>query len=111
MNLALCCVAVDGGWSDWSSWTRCTKSCGHGGTRVKKRKCDNPPPLNGGQQCSGFDKDEEICNDQNCPSERYLHIYSGTYLCRIPLFLVYLVLPYVKLCWSVDDLLQSRHVV
>lgn len=63
-----CAVTVDGRWSDWSSWTACSKSCGHGGSRRRNRKCDNPPPTNGGQRCSGFEVAIEGCNDMRCPS-------------------------------------------
>lgn len=49
---------VDGVWSDWSS---CSNTCGSG---TQFRLCNNPPPANGGANCSG-------ASVQNCTN------YSG----------------------------------
>ncbi len=54
-NLGKCTVAVDGGYSDWSPWTKCSNSCptnGKGGyyigTSQRIRTCTNPAPGGGG---------------------------------------------------------------
>ncbi|XP_078346362.1 uncharacterized protein LOC144631716 isoform X2 [Oculina patagonica] len=59
---------VDGGYSDWGSYSTCSRSCG-GGTQSKKRTCTNPPPSNGGADCSGMGPDtfSRECNTQDCP--------------------------------------------
>merc|ERR1719153_464186 len=56
---------VDGKWNDWGSWSAC-----HNGMRYRFRKCNNPPPKNGGR-CTGKSYQEEPCPDgpdcQHCP--------------------------------------------
>ena len=46
---------VDGGWSEWNTYTQCSVTCG-GGTMKKKRHCDRPEPQHGGKNCSGNDQ-------------------------------------------------------
>merc|ERR1719310_869972 len=57
--------AIDGGWSDWTSWGACSASCG-GGTQTKSRACNNPLPFNNGAQCSGEAMQEQACNTDEC---------------------------------------------
>lgn len=57
---------VHGNWGDWSSWGSCTLSCG-GGKRERLRKCDSPPPTDGGRYCPGQDKQITYCNKEACP--------------------------------------------
>jgi len=46
---AVCC-AVDGGWCDWSDWTECYSEVT---IRRRSRRCECPPPVNGGENCQG----------------------------------------------------------
>ena len=39
-----------GGWGAWSPWSACTITCG-GGTRIRYRACDSPPPRYGARFC------------------------------------------------------------
>uniref|UniRef100_A0AAG5CYG4 Peptidase M12B domain-containing protein n=1 Tax=Anopheles atroparvus TaxID=41427 RepID=A0AAG5CYG4_ANOAO len=72
------CVAIDrtalqprnGGWGSWSSFGRCSRSCG-GGVQNRTRECDSPKPRNGGKFCSGMRIDYRPCNIQPCPDSRY----------------------------------------
>ncbi|XP_063708131.1 semaphorin-5A [Culicoides brevitarsis] len=68
-NLPPCPIAkeqaVDGGWSSFGPWSNCSAICG-GGFRIRKRKCDNPAPRNGGMECAGCHIDYEVCNLQPC---------------------------------------------
>ncbi|KAM9436595.1 semaphorin-5A [Clarias gariepinus] len=57
---------VDGSWSCWSSWSRCSATCG-GGHYIRTRSCSNPPPAYGGDICLGLHTEEALCNTQPCP--------------------------------------------
>lgn len=59
---------VDGHWSNYGSWSPCSKSCG-GGTHYKERSCNNPPPANGGKNCVGAARETGTCNTQACPTQ------------------------------------------
>ncbi|KFO36960.1 A disintegrin and metalloproteinase with thrombospondin motifs 14, partial [Fukomys damarensis] len=56
----------DGGWSSWTKFGSCSRSCG-GGVRSRSRSCDNPPPAYGGRPCSGPLFEYQICNSKDCP--------------------------------------------
>ncbi|XP_058399236.1 A disintegrin and metalloproteinase with thrombospondin motifs 14 isoform X3 [Diceros bicornis minor] len=56
----------DGGWSSWTTFGSCSRSCG-GGVRSRSRSCDNPPPAYGGRQCSGPTFQYQVCNSEECP--------------------------------------------
>ncbi|XP_060055680.1 A disintegrin and metalloproteinase with thrombospondin motifs 14 isoform X3 [Erinaceus europaeus] len=56
----------DGGWSSWTKFGSCSRSCG-GGVRSRSRSCDNPPPAYGGRLCSGPMFQYQICNSDECP--------------------------------------------
>jgi semaphorin 5 len=58
--------AIDGGWGPHGSWSECSAPCG-GGFKIRRRKCDDPLPQNGGQDCPGCQMDYEVCNTQACP--------------------------------------------
>ncbi|XP_078083679.1 hemicentin-1-like [Mustelus asterias] len=57
---------VDGQWTVWNSWSRCSVSCG-GGVHQRSRSCFDPPPQHGGRLCDGSDVDVELCNSEACP--------------------------------------------
>lgn len=61
-------VPVDGRYSQWSWWSRCDRWCG-GGTQTRSRWCNNPPPQNGGKECSRLGKSTitRKCNTHGCP--------------------------------------------
>ncbi|XP_041350043.1 coadhesin-like [Gigantopelta aegis] len=56
----------DGNWGPWFPWQPCTQSC-EGGTRIRQRKCNYPPPAYGGQNCPGQGKNNQTCNEKSCP--------------------------------------------
>ncbi|KAF2974148.1 hypothetical protein EK904_003107, partial [Melospiza melodia maxima] len=60
---------VDGGWSCWSSWSKCSATCG-GGHYMRTRSCTNPAPAYGGDICLGLHTEEALCNTQPCPELR-----------------------------------------
>ncbi|KIH57061.1 thrombospondin type 1 domain protein [Ancylostoma duodenale] len=69
-------LAMNGGWSVWSSWTgACAADCvalrraleADAGSEViprlrRTRTCNNPAPLNGGAYCSGEEEEFRSCN-------------------------------------------------
>ncbi|XP_032134999.1 semaphorin-5A isoform X1 [Sapajus apella] len=57
---------VDGMWSCWSPWTKCSATCG-GGHYMRTRSCSNPAPAYGGDICLGLHTEEALCNTQPCP--------------------------------------------
>ena len=61
-----CAGRVDGGWSDWASWSECSVTCG-GGSQSRFRRCTNPPPSGGGDQCTGEEFERQNCNENRCP--------------------------------------------
>ena len=44
-------LAVNGGYSEWTEWTPCDKTCGDG-IQERERGCINPSPSNRGKDCS-----------------------------------------------------------
>ena len=65
-NTNLC--PIHGGFSEWTTFGDCTKSCANG-TRTRARNCTNPQPNHGGRDCSslGSSVDIQQCNVKNCP--------------------------------------------
>ncbi|XP_006887346.1 PREDICTED: SCO-spondin [Elephantulus edwardii] len=62
-NLRAC--PVSGGWSRWSPWSLCDRSCG-GGRSLRSRSCSSPPPKNGGAPCVGEQHHTRPCNPMPC---------------------------------------------
>ncbi|XP_045160489.2 SCO-spondin-like [Mercenaria mercenaria] len=60
------CPPVDGGFTEWSSWTECSVTCGDG-EQTRTRACTNPEPQNGGNDCIGDTQESQSCNLTNCP--------------------------------------------
>ena len=58
-------IIVNGQWSKWGAFTKCTKTCG-GGIRKRTRRCNNPPPKNGGRTCPGAAVQQQRCNTKAC---------------------------------------------
>ncbi|XP_062591386.1 uncharacterized protein LOC134252857 [Saccostrea cucullata] len=53
--------SVDGGWTEWSQWSKCHAIKDGQGTRKKSRSCTNPSPQHGGKDCKGMDYEKEEC--------------------------------------------------
>ena len=67
---------VDGKWSGWAGWSRCSVSCG-GGKRSRTKPCTNPAPAYGGKTCVGSGREEQTCSTNKCPSKIYtVYIYK-----------------------------------
>lgn len=76
---------VDGGWGNWSDWSKCkvvsnvrgscvfkigecSRTCG-GGVASRIRHCDHPTPAHGGSYCVGQRAQHRTCNMEACPEE------------------------------------------
>ncbi|XP_078591867.1 SCO-spondin-like [Branchiostoma floridae x Branchiostoma japonicum] len=59
---------VDCGWSAWTTWTVCDKSCGLG-YQERFRSANNPVVAHGGQECTGDSHQMQPCNVFSCPAE------------------------------------------
>ena len=57
---------VDGKWTDFGSFSSCSKSCATG-LKERTRSCTNPPPRYGGKFCNGSCVDTMECNTHPCP--------------------------------------------
>ncbi|KAI4884058.1 hypothetical protein NFI96_030660, partial [Prochilodus magdalenae] len=61
------CCPVNGGWSEWSPWELCSVTC-ESGTKIRKRECNNPPPVCGGS-CFGDSEESVPCDTKvTCPT-------------------------------------------
>jgi hypothetical protein len=69
--LAASSVKRDGGWSKYTQWSACSRSCSEWsevGSRTRYRTCSNPFPAFGGKKCEGGYVEAEPCNTQRCPA-------------------------------------------
>ena len=55
----------DNAWTDWTSWSECSRSCGEG-IRTRLRACENPTY----GFCPGLTGSDEVesCNEGSCPT-------------------------------------------
>lgn len=60
-------VYVRGEWSSWDSWGACDPLCGDG-IQTRRRRCSNPPPENGGEDCNGPSRETRACRN-DCPTD------------------------------------------
>ncbi|EDO37341.1 predicted protein, partial [Nematostella vectensis] len=58
---------VDGGLGAWSKWSPCSKTCNTTALSRRERKCDSPPPRNGGKPCAGERVELRNCGTEPCP--------------------------------------------
>ncbi|XP_065669705.1 uncharacterized protein LOC105849170 isoform X5 [Hydra vulgaris] len=56
---------VDGGFSNWTDWSICSRPCGEG-VSISRRYCNNPVPALRGKDCNGSDIMIMPCYLQNC---------------------------------------------
>nr|XP_018668081.2 hemicentin-1 [Ciona intestinalis] len=63
---ALITIRVNGGFARWRAWGACSTTCGSG-LQIRQRSCNNPPPANGGRECSGSEVESKNCHQGPCP--------------------------------------------
>ncbi|XP_075058445.1 A disintegrin and metalloproteinase with thrombospondin motifs 3 isoform X3 [Mixophyes fleayi] len=61
-------VKQDGSWGAWTKFGSCSRTCGIG-VRFRTRQCNNPMPVNGGQDCAGLNYEYQLCNTEECPKQ------------------------------------------
>ncbi|KAJ7333857.1 Hemicentin-1 [Desmophyllum pertusum] len=71
-------LTVDGGYSNWSEWGVCDRSCG-GGAQVRTRICDKPFPSGSGKMCHSLGPAIQVrrCNRHGCPVDGEYSPWSG----------------------------------
>lgn len=63
-------VLVDGVWSPWSAWNRCTQTCGSESTHTRRQSCS--AALYGGSQTCDLGEENsetEPCSVSECPGK------------------------------------------
>lgn len=61
--------AVDCGWSEWTSWSSCSRTCDVG-IRRRYRSGTNPAPAYGGRACEGERIGLDTCSITPCFGKR-----------------------------------------
>ncbi|XP_053391768.1 neurogenic locus notch homolog protein 1-like [Mercenaria mercenaria] len=56
---------IDGQWSDWSFWSKCSATCGSG-FQTRHRACNNPPADTYGKPCHGSHTVIRKCESKTC---------------------------------------------
>eukprot|EP00112_Aurelia_sp_Birch-Aquarium-sp1_P001384 Seg1147.11 transcript_id=Seg1147.11/GoldUCD/mRNA.D3Y31 product=Hemicentin-1 protein_id=Seg1147.11/GoldUCD/D3Y31 len=80
---------VDGGYTAWTQYGACSKSCGPGRLQTRTRTCTNPSPAHGGRNCLklGPPSESKACPTKHCPiiefkkrvcEYGYIHLTCGT---------------------------------
>ena len=64
---------IDGKWSSWSEWTKCSATC-KDGKQSRFRVCNSPPPSGEGKNCSGPATETRNCNIKKCDRNNVSHI-------------------------------------
>lgn len=67
---------VVGGWTDWTEWSVCSKSCDEG-YRERSRNCTNSEQGNSTISCDveGEKSQTQTCNKEICINSKYFNIY------------------------------------
>ncbi|XP_066297373.1 uncharacterized protein [Branchiostoma lanceolatum] len=75
--------AVNGNWSEWTSWSTCNVTCGLG-NQSRSRSCDNPPPQHGGANCTGSPTEARACDSgQPCIVDGSWSEWSSWSTCNV----------------------------
>nr|XP_040571099.1 SCO-spondin-like isoform X1 [Lepeophtheirus salmonis] len=74
---------TDGEWSEWDTWSPCSKTC-ESGSRFRQRHCNNPAPKFGGKTCRGSALENGVCNaDVNCPINGKWNSWGRWSICSV----------------------------
>ena len=71
---------ANGGWSQWTAWSDCTRTCGVDGIQNRMRNCTKPIPQYEGLECKGQDrrvcKTVEKCRGNFIYAHPYAYIFN-----------------------------------
>lgn len=65
---------VDCGWSEWTSWSACSRTCDVG-IRRRYRSGTNPPQAFGGLPCVGDRAELDTCSIYPCSGKSSVHLF------------------------------------
>ena len=65
LNFNCYIVPVQGGWSEWTETVKCTSPCIDGIEKFERR-CNNPAPKFGGEDCVGNSTETISCGSTAC---------------------------------------------
>ncbi|XP_056015238.1 SCO-spondin-like [Ostrea edulis] len=71
-----------GNWASWSSYGKCSVTCG-GGKRERSRSCTNPAPKDSGDKCPGSSVSSQSCNPKGCPVDGGWSTWSSYSSCSV----------------------------
>ena len=86
-------IPVDGGWSEWGEWSE-PRDEDEEDELVRKRRCDNPVPRLGGEECRGEEEEYKPYAPRQFPAALcvfyliFLFILSLFFVCFLLLFFV-----------------------
>ena len=69
---------VNCAWSDWNEWSKCSKTCGGGKSRSRRKMLQEKQF--GGKDCEGNDTRVQTCNSSPCPGITNFCLCFG-YIC------------------------------
>ena len=83
---------VDGGYTEWGSWSVCSVTCGSG-MISRRRECINPRPANNGSDCLGLPEEIHYCTaPELCPGLMFVACsFSCSFIFSIQCFCLYLL--------------------
>ncbi|CAF1645569.1 unnamed protein product, partial [Adineta ricciae] len=61
------CCRIDGKFTEWSTWSTCSKPC-DSGVQYRNRSCTNPTPSCNGKACTGNSYQTQVCHSHPCES-------------------------------------------
>lgn len=63
-------ASTQGVWTQWGSYSKCSKSCGSG-LQSRGRTCINPSKPSGHKRCPGPFRQSRPCNQNPCPGKDF----------------------------------------
>ena len=101
-------LIVNGGLSTWSSYSKCSKTCGMG-TQTRTRTCTNPKPQHGGKNCQQDLLESRSCKVKYCPGKQVFNDgYSFPFVRKFSNWFYCTNVGWVKISRSLHKLKPSR---